>query len=204
MRLSLLLLTLLCLPVAIPASADELEMLRDRVAQLEATVEELTLQLADAVKERRRLEAEIAEALADAEAAAAAPVAAAPIAAAPAASEALSTGAPPASDRVIEETPVAPAAQTATGSAPAASAEALATAGPAYASTSDCDVSQALAGYDGKREGNEALAAWLEADDHLARCSMEQLREIRAAVKWDWLGYQKPVLKLLDEELARR
>ena len=199
MRLSLFLLTLLCLPVAIPASADELETLRERVSQLEATVEELTLQLADAVKARRRLEAELAEAMA-----ATGVAEPAPVAAAAGASQGLSTGGPPASDRVIEDTPVAPAARTAPAAAPEASAEALAAASSADASSSDCDVSQALAGYDGKRKGNEALAAWLEADDHLAKCSTEQLREIRDAVKWDWLGYEKPVLKLLDKELARR
>ncbi len=39
---------------------DELANLKARNAQLEATVEELTLQLAESVKERRRLEAQLA------------------------------------------------------------------------------------------------------------------------------------------------
>ncbi|MEE4278129.1 MAG: hypothetical protein V2I82_06655, partial [Halieaceae bacterium] len=67
-----------------------------------------------------------------------------------------------------------------------------------------CNVSEALAGYDGKRAGNEALAAWLKTGNNLERCTREQLEEIRSAIKWDWLGYQKEPLRLLDRELAGR
>lgn len=188
----------LLLTTSAAVRADEPADLRERVEQLEATVEELTLQLADALKERRRLEAELAEAVAAAGAAVAAPAPATSTA-----SSGLSTGGPPAHENsAIEETAVLPAAAAAASAAAQGSAKAPA-AGTTAASSA-CDVTAALAGYDGKRKGNEALAAWLESDDHLANCSTEQLQAIRDAVKWDWLGYEKPVLKLLDTELARR
>lgn len=210
MRISLLLLTLVFFFITTRASADETSDLRKRIEQLEAAVEELTLQLADSVRERRQLEAQLAEADAAAEAAAATLTATAAAASTPAAA---STGpvTSTASQELIEETAVsaeaaidAPIATSKTPSTPKTSKESAAVAEYASIGSTDCDVSQALAGYDGKRKGNEALAAWLGADDHLARCSTEQLREIRDAVKWDWLGYEKPLLKLLDKELARR
>lgn len=183
--------------------ADELDELKARNAQLEATVEELTLQLAEALRERRRLEAELAELRSVAEpVAAAAPVApvAAPVAAeapaarpAPAASPAPAPADPAPEPRLRE---VAIAGAAATG-AP----EPVAVA---RADIDGCDVTAALAGYDGKRAGNERLRDWLRSDGNLERCTTEQLRELRGAVKWDWLGYQKEPLRLLDEELARR
>jgi hypothetical protein len=161
-------------------------------------VEELTLQLADAVKERRRLEGELAEARAAVPAAAAvaqqgasSPTAAAPVAAA--------------SEPVLEDVEVvtdqsAPAAQAA--QAPVQAAAPATTI--ARADIAGCDVTEALAGYDGKRAGNEALTEWLKTGDNLERCTKEQLQEIRGTVKWDWLGYQKEPLRILDKEIARR
>lgn len=202
MRISLLLVILLLLPVAVPVSADELAELRERVTRLEATVEELTLQLAASVRERRRLEAELAETIATAGAAVAAPAAAgsgsterdAPV---------LAGEADVAAEEAIEEIAVPSVAASSSDVAPAQpGASDAVDAG--YTRSADCDVAQALAGYDGKRKGNEALEAWLQTDNHLDKCSTSQLQQIREAVKWDWLGYEKPVLRLLDRELARR
>ena len=198
MRISPLLLlpAVLVLVLATRASADELSEQRERIEQLEATVEELSLQLADSVRERRRLEAELAEAVAAAAAAATTAGASKGSVDTPAEVEAEVGG-------IIEEIAVAAeAGASPEGSGPATAPPAVAES--AYTRSADCDVAQALAGYDGKRKGNEALEAWLEADDHLNKCSTAQLQEIRDAVKWDWLGYEKPVLKILDRELARR
>ncbi len=201
MRLSLLLVTLMILSTATRASADELATLRERIDQLESTVEELTLQLADSVRERRRLETELAAAVAAAGTAAAAP---APVASATTA-VAMTAEGPTDREELIEETAVtvdAPARSDAAD--PAMTGAAAGAAESAFIRSADCDVAQALAGYDGKRKGNEALEAWLQAGDHLTVCSTAQLQQIRDAVKWDWLGYEKPVLQLLDKELARR
>ncbi|MEM1188515.1 MAG: hypothetical protein AAGI72_08315 [Pseudomonadota bacterium] len=197
---------LLPLLLMLPAMAwsDELSELRARNAQLEATVEELTLQLADALKERRRLEASLAEAktsLAAAEASLTTTDAA--MATAPAAMAAGGDGQAaaaviaPEEARMVEEeiVSVADAAVTARSDAMSV-ASALDTTG--------CSVTEALAGYDGKRAGNEALTSWLKSGNHLNVCSTEQLEEIRAAIKWDWLGYQKEAIRMLDKELEAR
>jgi hypothetical protein len=108
-------------------------------------------------------------------------------------------------EELIEETAVTVDAPARSDAADAAMTGAAAGAAEsAFIRSADCDVAQALAGYDGKRKGNEALEAWLQAGDHLTVCSTAQLQQIRDAVKWDWLGYEKPVLQLLDKELARR
>jgi hypothetical protein len=204
MRLSLLLVTLMILSTATRASADELATLRERIDQLESTVEELTLQLADSVRERRRLEAELAAAVAAAGTAAAAPAATAPVASATTAAAMTAEG-PTDREELIEETAVTVDAPARSDAADAAMTGAAAGAAEsAFIRSADCDVAQALAGYDGKRKGNEALEAWLQTSDHLTVCSTAQLQQIRDAVKWDWLGYEKPVLQLLDKELARR
>ncbi|MEE4279328.1 MAG: hypothetical protein V2I82_12740, partial [Halieaceae bacterium] len=146
--------------------ADELSDLRARNAQLEATVEELTLQLADAVKERRRLEAQLAEALAAAEAAAVA--ANESVAAAVEASAAVESR--------LEDVEVAPAPDAAPAAVEPSSLATAAAAAPeaervARSTLAGCNVSEALAGYDGKRAGNEALAAWLKTGNNLERCT---------------------------------
>jgi hypothetical protein len=185
--------------------ADELADLKARNAQLEATVEELTLQLAEALRERRRLEAELAGARSSVAPSVAAPAPAAPVAeSAPDA-----TGAP-----VARQAPAASPAEAAADPAPEPRLREVDIAGVAPAAKEPvavaragivgCDVSEALAGYDGKRAGNERLLDWLKASNNLERCTTEQLRELRGAVKWDWLGYQKEPLRLLDEEIARR
>jgi len=185
--------------------ADELEALQARNAQLEATVEELTLQLAEALRERRRLEAELARVRADAK-----PVAAA-VPVAPAADDTLPAGdrsaADPAPAAIPAEAPADPAPEVQMREVAVASATAVEAPEPVAAARTGvdgCDVTEALAGYDGKRAGNERLSNWLKASDNLERCTTAQLRELRDAVKWDWLGYQKEPLGLIDAELARR
>lgn len=155
---------------ATSAFGDELSELRDRNAQLEATVQELTLQLAAALQDRKRLEAALSAA------------------AVPAAVNA---------EDELQETEISAV------SAPAVADAALPAAANA-AGDEACDVEAALAGYERSGDANQALSAWLKADDHLSRCSAEQLAQIRKAVKWDLWGYQKEVLALIDKALETR
>jgi hypothetical protein len=185
------------------AAGDELAELRARNAQLEATVEELTLQLAETIAERRALEAQLADAVAKLEAAAAAATAAPPLAAgvsgetAPAPEvPAADSGAAEATEEVVEEAIVAEGA-----TAPAAVA---ATAQPDSLATPACDVDEALRGYKRSGKANRALGDWLQSGNHLKACSTEQLKAIRKAVKFDFLGYEKAVLAMIDEELEAR
>ncbi len=177
------------------ARGDELADLKARNAQLEATVEELTLQLAEALKERRRLEAALAAAeAAPAPAAVAAPAAAmastsvsAPAVAAPAATTAPDEG-------MLSETEI-----KAQAGSPAAQAVVV-----ARDAVEGCNVAEALSGYEGSGDDNQALSAWLKKSDHLKLCTEDQLRQIRKAVDWDFFGYQKEVLALIDRELSQR
>ena len=159
-------------------SADELSDLKARNAQLETTVQELTLQLAEALKRQDQLEAALAQSRS----------------AIPPAAE-TSSVATAASDRevLIEEAIEAP------GQVQRASPDTMVSA-----DDNACNVSQALAAYSGSGDDNRALSAWLEDTDRLGACSDEQLLRLRDAVKWDWLGYQKAVLGRIDEELESR
>ncbi len=195
--------TLLPLLLTLSSSAwsDELSELRARNAQLEATVEELTLQLADALKERRRLEASLAEATASLAAAeanlSAAEVASSTSSARTTVSEDTPAGVTTGETEMVEEEIV-----SAAGAGAAAKAEAMTLA--SALDTSGCSVSEALAGYDGKRASNEALTDWLKSGNHMDVCTTEQLEEIRAAIKWDWLGYEKEAIRMLDKEIEAR
>ena len=180
-----------------PARSDELSELRARNDRLEATVRELTLQLAEVLAERDDLQARLEQALSQVEApptaapgpavtTGAAATAVAPAAAAPA----------PDPDTVTDEVVVATSAAAATAaSAPSVEAP---TSDPA------CDVEEVLRGYKRSSKANRALGEWLESGDRLQVCSTEALMQLRKAVKFDLLGYEKPVLAMIDKELEAR
>jgi hypothetical protein len=188
---------------------DELSDLRARNAQLEATVEELTLQLADALSERKDLEARLAQAIADrdgleaelAAAAAARAGSASPMVAGdiPAAEVAGTTALAMDRDTVSEEA-VMPEGDSV---AAAAKLQREAQAGTPTRNEA-CDVEEALRGYKRSGKANRALGDWLRSSNHLKVCSTEQLTQIRKAVKFDFLGYEKEVLAMIDEELEAR
>ncbi len=161
--------TLLLMLFSTTASADELADLKRRNAQLEATVQELTLQLAEALKAQQRLEAELAAAVSVS------------------------------SEEAVELQDTAIATEVVTASGAAASSTSM-------KETTDgvCNVREALDGYEGSGGDNKALSAWLKSSNHLAVCTTSQLQQIRKAVDWDLLGYQKEVLALIDRELASR
>lgn len=188
MRLTQLIMLTVPLVLLSPrALSDELAEALARTARLEATVQELTLQLAESLKERARLESALSAALAREE------QATLPAPAVTRSREEVALE----EVGIAEETP----GITATGTAPddkRGTAEALA------APMGNCDVDAALQNYAGTGDDNKALSTWLKAPKRLEECSTAQLKQLRKAVDWDFWGYQKEVLALLDNELEKR
>ena len=165
----------------VSAHADELAELKERNARLAATVEELTLQLAESLKAQRQLET----ALAAAQKAAVTPTSTLK-------TEHLSSG--QSSDELSTST-LNKTAQ-ATDSAAAESVSSL--------DSPDCKVSAIMNGYRGTGEQNKEARAWLGSNDHLKQCSSDQLLAIRKTIRWDFWGYSREAIAMIDRELEKR
>lgn len=182
--------TIGCFIFANVALCDELADTLARNARLEATVQELTLQLAESLKERARLEAELRQALAREE-----------LGTLPAPIEASRPDEVTLQETDIVEEAAAVNAASAATKTPDASRS---VAQPLPTSAGNCDVDAALKNYAGRGDDNKALSTWLKVPKRLAECSTAQLKQLRKAVDWDFWGYQKEVLALIDNELEKR
>lgn len=170
---------LLC--AAASAHADDMVLLKERNARLEATVEELTLKLAESLKAQRELEA----ALAAVNTGMMAP-------AVTLKTETLGSGQPRVepTDESLNNPTSAPV------SASVAAASSL--------DSPECKVSAVISGYRGTGEQNKAARAWLGSNDHLQRCSSDQLQAVRKTIRWDFWGYSREAIALIDRELEKR
>ncbi len=166
---------------AVSAHADELTSLKERNARLEATVEELTLKLAESLKAQRQLEAALAQAKQDRTAVEAVVK-----------TETL-TASLPSNQSAAKPT-------TAQGQSSSHTAN---TTDVSYDSP-NCKVSSVISGYRGTGEQNKAARAWLGSNDHLKRCSSEQLLILRKTIRWDFWGYSREAIAMIDRELEKR
>ena len=170
---------LLC--AAASAHADDMVLLKERNARLEATVEELTLKLAESLKAQRELEA----ALTAVNTGTVAPAAT------------LKTDNLGSSQPSVELTE-----ESLNNTTPAAVSESVAAA--SSLDSPECKVSAVISGYRGTGEQNKAARAWLGSNDHLRRCSSDQLQAVRKTIRWDFWGYSREAIALIDRELEKR
>ena len=142
-------------------SADELAELKERNARLEATVEELTLKLADAIRTQRALRGELDAA------------------------------------RIAAENSSEPTSEA------AQELETLTVTEPPQqrAVRNDCDVDAVLKRYRSSNKDNEQLRDWLRESPAAQQCEKDQLVTIREAVSWDFWGYSREVLAVIDKRL---
>ena len=66
-----------------------------------------------------------------------------------------------------------------------------------------CDVDGVLRTYRNSDKDNEQLRDWLRNSSGAKKCNNEQLMEIREAVSWDFWGYSREVLAIIDRRLEQ-
>ena len=67
----------------------------------------------------------------------------------------------------------------------------------------DCDVDAVLKRYRSSNKDNEQLRDWLRESRAAQQCAKDQLMAIRDAVSWDFWGYSREVLAVIDKRLEQ-
>jgi len=65
----------------------------------------------------------------------------------------------------------------------------------------DCDVDAVLKRYRSSSKDSEQLRDWLRESRAAQRCEKDQLMAIRGALSWDFWGYSREVLAIIDKRL---
>jgi len=67
----------------------------------------------------------------------------------------------------------------------------------------DCDVDAVLKRYRSSNKDNEQLRDWLRESRAAQQCEKDQFMAIRGAVSWDFWGYSREVLAVIDKRLEQ-
>jgi len=67
----------------------------------------------------------------------------------------------------------------------------------------DCDVDAVLKLYRSSNKDNEQLRDWLRESRAAQQCEKDQFMAIRGAVSWDFWGYSREVLAVIDKRLEQ-